>query len=103
MNIDIENSDCIVVQQEGGEVGKRGVGLAGSPDSAGTSTSPPSLGVGVSQKEGEGVERAGKAGEAAGEGREGWTVITRKRARAAAAVGAGTGAGAGSRSGENSA
>jgi hypothetical protein len=32
MNTSIEENDCIVLQTEGSEVGKRGVGLAGSKD-----------------------------------------------------------------------
>lgn len=30
MNNDIDESECIVIQKGGGEVGKRGVGLGGS-------------------------------------------------------------------------
>jgi hypothetical protein len=34
MNTDIDDSDCIVIQKGGGEVGKRGVKAAGSLDPA---------------------------------------------------------------------
>jgi hypothetical protein len=34
MNTDIDESDCIVIQKGGSEVGKRGVGVIGSPDPA---------------------------------------------------------------------
>ena len=37
--MEIDMNDCIVVQQEGGEVGKRSVGVADPPDPAGTSAS----------------------------------------------------------------
>jgi hypothetical protein len=32
MNTDIDDSDCIVIQKGGGEVGKRSVEVVGSPD-----------------------------------------------------------------------
>jgi hypothetical protein len=32
MNTDIDESDCIVIQKGGGEVGKRSVEVVGSPD-----------------------------------------------------------------------
>jgi hypothetical protein len=32
MNTDIDDSDCIVIQKGGGEVGKRSVEVTGSPD-----------------------------------------------------------------------
>jgi hypothetical protein len=46
MNTDIDESDCIVIQQEGSEVRKRDVGLAGSKDPADGDASTPSPEVG---------------------------------------------------------
>ena len=66
MNTDIDESDCIVAQKGGGDVGKRGVGLAGSKDPADAGASAPSLDV----------------GERAEDGRGGWTMVTRQQARA---------------------
>jgi hypothetical protein len=42
MNTDIDDSDCIVVQKGGGEVGKRNVEVAGSPDPPNADASTPS-------------------------------------------------------------
>jgi hypothetical protein len=42
MNTDIDDSDCIVVQKGGGEVGKRNVEVVGSPDPANDDASVPS-------------------------------------------------------------
>jgi hypothetical protein len=70
MNTDIDESDCIVIQQEGSEVGKRDVGLAGSKDPADGDASTPSPEV----------------GEGAVGGRGGWAMVTRRKAKAASAA-----------------
>ena len=70
MNTDIDENDYIVIQKGGSEVGKRGVGLAGSKDPADAGASAPSPDV----------------GERAEEGRGGWAMITRRKAKAASAV-----------------
>jgi hypothetical protein len=46
MNIDIDEENCIVVQTKGGEVRKRGAGLAGSQNPADAGASAPSPEVG---------------------------------------------------------
>lgn len=46
MNTDIDKSDCIMIQTEGSEVGKRSVGLVGSRDPADADASAPSPEVG---------------------------------------------------------
>jgi hypothetical protein len=71
MNTDIDDSDCIVVQKGGGEVGKRNVEVAGSPDPPNADASAPSP----------------EPGEGAEDGRGGWARVTRRRAKAASAVG----------------
>ena len=43
MNTDIDDSDCIVVQKGGGEVGKRNVEAVGSQDPANADAGTPSL------------------------------------------------------------
>ena len=53
MNTDIDDSDCIVVQKGGGEVGKRNVEVVGSPDPANADASAPS------PEPGEGAEKKG--------------------------------------------
>jgi hypothetical protein len=55
-----------VIQKGGSEVGKRGVGLAGSKDPADAGASAPSPDV----------------GERAEDGRGGWAMVTRRQARA---------------------
>jgi hypothetical protein len=65
MNTDIDENDCIVIQKGGSEVGKRGVGLAGSKDPADAGASAPSPEV----------------GERAEDGRGGWAIVTRRQAR----------------------
>jgi hypothetical protein len=72
MNTDIDDSDCIVVQKGGGEVEKRSVEVAGSPDPPNADASAPSPG----------------AGERAEDGRGGWSMITRRKSKAASAAGA---------------
>lgn len=72
MNTDIDESDCIVIQKEGSEVGKRGVGLAGSKDPAGADAGVPSTEVG---------------GGAEGN-RGGWAMVTRRKSKAASAASA---------------
>ncbi|KAM0701564.1 hypothetical protein Q7P35_010472 [Cladosporium inversicolor] len=67
MNTDIDESDCIVIQKGGGEVGKRSVESAGSKDPAIADASALSLG----------------AGERAEEGRGGWAIVTRQKSKAA--------------------
>jgi hypothetical protein len=65
MNTDIDENDCIVVDTKGGEVEKRGAGLAGSenPADAGASL--------LSSEEGKrAVDEGG-----------GWTRVTRQRAK----------------------
>jgi hypothetical protein len=49
LNTDIDDSDCIVIQKGGGEVGKRGVELAGSqgPANAGAGALSPEVVVDV--------------------------------------------------------
>jgi hypothetical protein len=42
MNTGIDENDCIVVDTKGGEVGKRGAGLAGSENPADAGASLPS-------------------------------------------------------------
>jgi hypothetical protein len=42
MNIDIDENDCIVVETKGGEVGKRGAGMAGSENPTNGGASAPS-------------------------------------------------------------
>jgi hypothetical protein len=71
MNTDIDDSDCIVVQKGGGEVGKRNVEVVGSLD-------PPNADAGAPSPE---------AGERAEDGRGGWAMITRRRSKAASATG----------------
>jgi hypothetical protein len=53
MNIDIDESDCIMIQKGGGEVGKRGVEAAGSSDPAKAGAGALSLEV-VVETEGDG-------------------------------------------------
>jgi hypothetical protein len=53
MNTDIDDSDCIVVQKGGGEVGKRNVEVVGSPDPVNADASMPS------PEPGEGAEEKG--------------------------------------------
>jgi hypothetical protein len=72
MNTDIDESDCIVVQKGGGEVGKRSVEVAGSPDPPNADASAPSP----------------EAGNRAEDGRGGWAMITRRKSKAANAAGA---------------
>jgi hypothetical protein len=71
MNTDIDDSDCIVVQKGGGEVGKRSVEVVGSPDLPNADASAPSP----------------EAGERAEDSRGGWAMITRRRSKAASAAG----------------
>ena len=71
MNTDIDDSDCIVVQKGGGEVGKRNVEAVGSQDPANADAGAPSL----------------EPGEEAEDGKGGWARVTRRRAKAASAVG----------------
>jgi hypothetical protein len=54
INTDIDENDCIVIQKGGSEVGKRGVGLAGSKDPADAGTGAPSLDVGEGAEDGRG-------------------------------------------------
>jgi hypothetical protein len=70
MNTDIDDSDCIVIQKGGGEVGKRSVEFAGSKDPANADASAPSP----------------EAGERAEDGRGGWAMITRRKSKAASAA-----------------
>jgi hypothetical protein len=56
MTTDIDDSDCIVVQKGGGEVGKRGAKFAGSQDPLNVDTSTPS------PEPGEGAEEKGTQG-----------------------------------------
>ena len=70
MNTDIDESDCIVIQKGGGEVGKRSVEYAGSKDPANADASAPSPEV----------------GERAEDGRGGWAMITRRKSKAASAA-----------------
>ena len=72
MNTDIDDSDFIVIQKGGGEVGKRSVEVAGSPDPPNADASAPSP----------------EAGEGAEDGRGGWAMITRRKSKAASAAGA---------------
>jgi hypothetical protein len=72
MNTDIDDSDCIVVQKGGGEVGKRSVEVAGSPDPPNADASAPSP----------------EPGERAEDGRGGWAMITRRKSKAASAASA---------------
>jgi hypothetical protein len=70
MNTDIDESDCAVIQKEGSEVGKRGVGSAGSKDPADADASAPSPEV----------------GEGAVGSRGDWAMATRRKSKAASAV-----------------
>ena len=72
MNTDIDDSDCIVVQKGGGEVGKQSVEVVGSLDPPNADASAPSL----------------EAGERAEDGRGGWAMITRRKSKAASAASA---------------
>ena len=74
MNTDIDESDCIVVQKGGGEVGKRSVEVAGSPD-------PPNVNADASAPSPE-------AGERAEDGRGGRAMITRRKSKAASTASA---------------
>jgi hypothetical protein len=65
MNTDIDENDCIVIQTEGSEVGKRSAGSAGSTDPADAGASAPSQNV----------------GEGAEDGRGGWAMVTRRKAK----------------------
>jgi hypothetical protein len=56
MNTDIDDSDCIVIQKGGGEVGKRGVESVGSQGPANTDVGALSLEVVVD------VEARGRGG-----------------------------------------
>jgi hypothetical protein len=67
MNTDIDESDCIMIQQEGSEVRKQDVGLAGSKDPANSDASTLSPEV----------------GEGAVGSRGGWAIVTRRKAKAA--------------------
>jgi hypothetical protein len=71
MNTDIDDSDCIVVQKGGGELGKRSVEVVGSLDPPNADASAPSP----------------EAGERAEDSRGGWAMITRRRSKAASAAG----------------
>jgi hypothetical protein len=59
MNNDIDQSECIVIEKGGGEVGKRGVGLGGPKGPASADAGAPSLEGG------------------------GWAMITRRKSKAA--------------------
>jgi hypothetical protein len=72
INTDIDESDCIVIQKGGGEVGKRGVGLWGPKGPADADAGAPSL------EAGEGAENGGGVG---------WAMITRRKSKAASVVG----------------
>ena len=67
----IDESDCIMIQKGGGEVGKRSVGLWGSKGPAGADAGAPSL----------------EAGEEAENGKGGWAIITRRKSKAASTAG----------------
>jgi hypothetical protein len=71
MDTNIDESDCIVIQKEGSEVRKRGVGLAGSSDPADADASVPSPEV----------------EEVAVGSRGGWAMIIRRRSKEARAAG----------------
>jgi hypothetical protein len=64
MNTDTDESDCIVVDPGGGDVGRRGAGLPASPDPAGAAASA----------------EVGKAAVEEGEGGE-WIRVIRQRAK----------------------
>lgn len=66
MNTDIDENDCIVIQTEGSEVGKRSAGSAGSTGPADAGASAPSQNV----------------GEGAEDSRGGWAMVTRQKAKA---------------------
>ena len=70
MNTDIDDSNCIVVQKGGGEVGKRNVEVVGSLDPPNADASVPSL----------------EAGERAEDSRGGWAIIIRQKSKAASAA-----------------
>ena len=70
MNTDIDDSDCIVVQKGGGEVGKQNVKVVGSLDPPNANASTPSP----------------EAGERAEDSRGGWAMITRQKSKAASAA-----------------
>jgi hypothetical protein len=53
MNNDIDQSECIVIEKGGGEVGKRGVGLGGPKGPASADAGAPRLEAGE-RAEGEG-------------------------------------------------
>jgi hypothetical protein len=72
MNTDIDDSDCIVVQKGGGEVRKRSVEVAGSPD-------PPNADASALSPE---------PGERAEDSRGGWAMITRRKSKAASTASA---------------
>jgi hypothetical protein len=54
MNTDIDDSDCIVVQKGGGEVGKQSVEFMGSPDPPNADASALSLEAGERAEDGRG-------------------------------------------------
>ena len=54
MNTDIDDSDCIVIQKGGGEVGKQSVEVVGSPDPPNADASAPSPEAGERAEEGRG-------------------------------------------------
>jgi hypothetical protein len=74
MNTDIDDSDCIVIQKGGGEVGKPGVELAGSQGPADADAGAPSPEVVVDA-------------EARGRGGGPWERVTRRKTKAASAPG----------------
>jgi hypothetical protein len=76
LNTDIDDSDCIVIQKGGGEVGKRGVELAGSqgPANADAGTLSPEVVVDA---------------EARGRGGGLWERVTRRKTKVASTLGTG--------------
>jgi hypothetical protein len=65
---DIHESECIMIQKVGGEVGKPGVGLGGSKGPAGANAGAPSMEAGAEAENGKG--KVGDGYEAEIESRE---------------------------------
>ena len=77
MNANIDKSDCIVIQTEGSEVGKRSVGLVGSKNPADADASAPSPEAGERAEGGGGGGRWLRGGKLSGS-RQGYHPIPGK-------------------------
>ncbi|KAM0708882.1 hypothetical protein Q7P35_002918 [Cladosporium inversicolor] len=78
MNTDIDESDCIVIQKGGGEVGKRSVEVAGSKDPAVADASALSLEAGERAEEGRGGQKERSSTDAARKDERAISIDTRR-------------------------